>query len=211
MLLNFKQLVKKYNLQFDKVIAVGAHFGEEYGDYVICGAKKIVFVEPCAKAFAVLEDKFKGNPNVELLNYACGSPDDPLEMEMFTGDETVNKGMSNSLLKPAKHLSIHPEVEFPNTETVLVSTLDAILCSDYSCDLLVMDCQGYEGNVLKGATKVLKNVKYVYTEVNKTEVYENCTKVEELDGLLWEFVRVETGRWVSDSWTDALYISRKLL
>ncbi len=211
MLLNFKELVKKYNLQFDKVIQVGAHWGQEYDDYVTCGAKRIVFVEPCAKAFEVLAVKFGGSPNVELLNYACGSPDDPLEMEMFTGDETINKGMSNSLLKPAKHLKIHPEVEFPNTETVLVSTLDAILCGNYSCDLLVMDCQGYEGNVLNGATEVLKNIKYVYTEVNKTEVYENCTKVEELDGLLCEFRRVETGRWVGDSWTDALYIRRSLL
>lgn len=211
MLLNFKELVKKHNLKFNKVIQVGAHWGQEYEDYVLCGAGEIIFIEPCHKAFDVLEQKFGNNPIVKLLNYACGSPNDPLEMEMFTGDETINKGMSNSLLKPAKHLQLHPEVEFPNKEMVLVSTLDAILCGDYSCDLLVMDCQGYEGNVLKGATNVLKNVKYVYTEVNKDEVYEDCTRVEELDGLLHEFKRVETGRWVGNSWTDALYISKKLL
>lgn len=211
MLLDFKQLVKKYNLKFNKVIAVGAHWGQEYEDYVLCGAGEIIFVEPCQKAFEVLEQKFGNNPIVKLLNYACGSPDDPLEMEMFTGDETINKGMSNSLLKPAKHLKLHPEVEFPNKEMVLVSTLDAILCGDYDCDLLVLDVQGYEGKVLKGATKVLKNVKYVYTEVNKDEVYEGCTRVEELDGILWEFDRVETGRWVGNSWTDALYIRRGLI
>lgn len=211
MLLDFKQLVKKYNLKFNKVIQVGAHWGQEYEDYVLCGAGVIVFVEPCKKAFQILEAKFGNNPIVVLFPVACGSPEDPEDMFMNTGDETINKGMSNSLLKPAKHLQIHPEVEFTSREKVMVKTLDSIIPEDFDCDLLVLDVQGYEGNVLKGATKVLKNVKYVYTEVNKDEVYEGCTRVEELDGLLWEFDRVETGRWVGGSWTDALYIHRKLL
>ncbi len=209
MLLNFKELVKKYNLKFDKVIQVGAHWGQEYQDYISSGAKEIVFVEPCAKAFQMLQTRFGNNPNVKLLNYACGSPEDPIEMVMFAGSS--NDGMSNSLLKPAKHLQIHPQVAFQEKEVVLVSTLDAILCGDYACDLLVLDVQGYEGNVLMGADKVLENVKYVYTEVNKDEVYENCTRVERLDFLLNKFERVETGRWVSNMWSDALYIRKTLL
>ena len=35
-----------------------------------------------------------------------------------------------------------------------------------------MDVQGYELEVLKGATKTLEQVDYVYCEVNRDEVYE---------------------------------------
>jgi hypothetical protein len=49
----------------------------------------------------------------------------------------------------------------------------------------------------------------VYTEVNKDEVYQGCTLVDELDKLLHEFNRLETGQWVGGMWSDALYIRRK--
>lgn len=211
MLLDFKQLVKKYNLQFERVCQVGAHFGQEYLDYIQCGATEVVFIEPCKKAFKELQNRFSMVHNVRLINYACGAPEDPELMEMFTGDETVNKGMSNSLLKPKTHLVIHPEVEFTEREIVKVWTLDLLWLPVLSIDLLVLDCQGYELKVLKGATENLENVKYIYTEVNKDEVYEGCAKVDELDFMLSDFKRVETGRWVRNSWTDAFYIRRGLL
>lgn len=211
MLLDFKQLVKKYNLQFERVCQVGAHFGQEYSDYIQCGAKEIVFIEPCLKAFEELRKRLGDIEGVRLLRYACGAPEDPHEMEMHTGDNTVNYGMSNSLLKPEKHLAIHPEVEFDGNEIVNVRTLDWLLMPVFKTDLLVLDVQGYELKVLKGATETLRSVKYIYTEVNKDEVYEGCAKVDELDFILSDFKRVETGRWVRNSWTDALYIRRGLL
>jgi len=70
------------------------------------------------------------------------------------------------------------------------------------------DVQGYEAEVFKGATETLKHIDYIYCEVNKDECYKGCAKVEELDALLVGFKRVETGDWVNDSWTDALYIKK---
>ena len=70
-----------------------------------------------------------------------------------------------------------------------------------------MDVQGYELEVLKGGTKTLEHVDYVYCEVNRDEVYENNAYVEELDEFLSEYnmKRVETD-WAGDIWGDALYI-----
>lgn len=209
MRVNIRNIVTKYNIKFEQVVHVGAHWGQEYDAYIRYGAKEIVFIEPCRRAFHILEDKFYNNQNVRIINCACGDTDG--EMDMFTGDYSINSGMSNSLLKPAKHLRIHPEVAFTNTETVRVRTLDFVLLPVFKSDLLVLDCQGYEGRVLKGATETLKNVKYILTEVNKTDVYENCTLVEEMDELLKDFTRVETGKWIQDSWADAYYCRKTLL
>jgi hypothetical protein len=109
----------------------------------------------------------------------------------------------------AKHTQIHPGITLPNTELVTVKRLDSLGLAHKGYQLLVMDCQGFEGRVLKGATETLKQVNYVYTEVNRDFVYENCTLVDELDILLHEFDRVETGQWVGGLWSDALYVRKK--
>jgi FkbM family methyltransferase len=207
MLLNFSELVKKFNIQATSVIQCGAHFGQEYSEYVNNGINKIVFIEPCEKAFMKLVELYGSNPKVQLINRACGDTEG--NMTMFTGDNTVNHGMSNSLLKPAKHLIIHPEVAFDGEETVYVDLLDNFGLIGY--DMLVMDVQGYEGYVLRGGMETLKSVNYVYSEINFDEVYENNTRAEELDSLLSDFERVETGTKVGGMWSDCLYIRKSIL
>lgn len=210
MLLNFQELVKKYNVKSNGVIVVGAHFGEEYNDYIAAGIRKIVFIEPCQKAFEELKRKFQYASNVKLFNLACGNKCE-VNAVMYTGDHTINKGQSNSLLKPAKHLQIHPEVEFDAEELVAVDLLDNLGISDAAYDMLVMDAQGYEGLVLRGGINTLKGINWVYTEVNKDEVYEDNTMVDEMDAILSDFSRVETGRWVREMWSDAFYVRKTLL
>lgn len=207
MLLNFRDLVKKYSIKSNGVIVVGAHYAEEHADYVAAGIKRFAYIEPCAAAFNVLKNKFSAHHHIQLFNVACGDVEG--EQVMYTGSQ--NEGQSNSLLKMHKHLQIHPGITLPNTEPVTVKRLDSLGLGHKGYQLLVMDCQGFEGRVLKGATETLKQVNYVYTEVNKDEVYQGCTLVNELDELLYEFDRVETGQWVGNAWSDALYVRRKSL
>jgi FkbM family methyltransferase len=207
MLLNFSFLVKKYSIKADGVIVCGAHFGEEHPDYVAAGIKRFVYIEPVASTFNVLKNKFGAHHHIKLFNYACG--DFEGEQVMYTGSQ--NEGQSNSLLKMDKHLKIHPGITLPDTELVTVRRLDSLGLAHKGYQLLVMDCQGFENRVLKGATETLKQMNYVYTELNKTSVYHGCALVDEMDELLHEFKRVETGAWVGDAWTDAFYVRRTLL
>lgn len=75
-----------------------------------------------------------------------------------------------------------------------------------------MDVQGYEGEVLKGATETLKGIDVVYTEVNRGSTYKGNALIEEIDEMLSEFTRVET-YWPSPNWTwgDACYVRKTLL
>lgn len=207
MLLNFPQLVSKYNIKAEGAIHCGAHHAQEHSDYVKAGIKRFVYIEPCASAFNVLKNKFSSHHHIQLFNVACG--DIECEQIMYTGSQ--NEGQSNSLLKMKKHLQIHPGITLPNTEIVNVRRLDSLGLANKGYQLLVMDCQGFEGRIIMGATETLKQVNYVYAEVNKDEVYEGCTKVKELDKLLNDFTRVETGAWVGGMWSDALYIRKNLL
>lgn len=207
MLLDFPSLIKKYNIKASGCIHVGAHHAQEHPHYVAAGIKRFVYIEPCAAAFNVLRNKFASHHHIQLFNYACG--DVECEQVMYTGSQ--NEGQSNSLLKMDKHLKIHPGITLPTTELVTVKRLDSLGLAHKGFQLLVMDCQGFEGRVLNGATETLKQINYVYTEVNKDSVYHGCTLIDELDTLLSEFDRVETGQWVGNAWSDALYIRKAYL
>lgn len=206
MLLNLTELIRKYKLKITGVLHIGAHEGQEVPEYHRNGIKDIVLIEPCAKAFNVLKNKFNAHHHIKLFNIACGAHDG--EAVMVT--ETANKGQSNSLLSPADHIRQYPSIVFNGTELVKLKTLDS-LQFESKYNMINSDCQGYEGEVFKGASETLKNIDYIYSEVNKNNVYEGCILVDQLDKLLADFKRVETGQWVNDSWTDALYIKRSLL
>lgn len=210
MLIDLKNAAQKHRMRINGVIHVGAHYGQEYHDYAALGIKSILFIEPCDKAFQVLKETFGDNPDVILFQSACGA-----EFSIGTMNvEQANQGMSNSLLKPAKHLEQYPSIQFTETEEVEIRPLDDIIehvAFRTNPNLLVMDVQGFELQVLKGACGTLNAIQYVYCEVNRDEVYEGCAKVWELDAFLGElgFIRKETS-WAGGTWGDAIYIKNNI-
>lgn len=220
MLIPLQEILTKYNLKPKGVIHVGAHWAEEHDDYVKCSIERFVYIEPCKESFDVMLNKFSSEhyevekrgsifkwniENVVLINVACGSEE--REIPMYVSHQ--NQGQSNSLLKPELHLSQHPEVIFNDAELVKVIPLDKLQIEKDKYDMLVMDCQGYEGEVLKGATETLKHINIIYTEVNRGQTYNGNIEIAEMDEFLkgYDFKRVETF-WPSPNWTwgDALYL-----
>ena len=210
MLLDFNNLVRKYNIQIKGVIQVGCHRCQEHDLYVTHGIRNFVYIEPSSKNFNIIADKFYGEPNeyIILANVACG---DKEGMEVAYLD-TTNQGMSSSLLAPKAHLTQHKEVVFNDAEVWQVKLLDNIPFDRTKYNLLNMDCQGFEDRVIRGAKDTLKHIDYIISEINREEMYENNVMVEQLDELLPEFKRVETG-WASPThgWGDGLYIRKSLL
>lgn len=205
MLLNFPALVKKHNLNITGVIHVGSHHGEEVPEYVQLGIKNIALIEPCAKAFNILRNKYGAHRHIRLYNYACTSVAG--EAVMYT--EVANKGQSNSLLRPERHLAHYPDIQFNGKEVVKTIRLDAMgLGNRYN--MINMDVQGAEGGVIIGATGIMQYIDYIYTEVNQVDanLYNGATDVSTLDGLLKDFTRVET-TWTNQGWGDALYVRKK--
>ena len=206
MLISFKDLVKKYDLKIKGIIHVGGHHGEELEDYIDEGIQNIILFEPLSDCFDVIGYKCQNlNANIEGHQVALGS--ERGIAKMYVSD---NEKQSSSILKPKVHLTHHPHVKFPETEDVEVHLLDDYLPNIKDYNFINMDVQGFELEVLKGGTKVLEQVNYVYCEVNRDEVYENNAYVEEIDEFLaaYDMKRVETD-WEGGIWGDALYIRTK--
>lgn len=207
MLIPLKEAIARHDLKIRGIIHVGAHWGQELQDYRAHGINDIVFIEPCLEAFKILEAKVGQDPHIILFNCACA--DREVVGEMFVAHH--NQGQSNSLLKPKKHLDYYPEIQFTTTETVSVIPLDNLHFHRRFYNLLMMDTQGAELLVLKGATMTLETIDYIYAEVNDQELYVDNAMVADLDAYLVDFRRVDT-HWAGlHGWGDAIYVRKTLL
>jgi FkbM family methyltransferase len=205
MLINFTTLYKKYNMNIKGVVHVGAHYGEEVLDYVQNGIQNIIVFEPLSNNFDVLNTKLADvNANIQGYQVALGNDEKSVTMYLSS-----NHSLSSSILKPKEHLEHHPDVFFEGTEEVEMKRLDSFDIGE--SNFINMDVQGYELEVLKGGSETLKQIDYVYCEVNRGEMYENNAMIEEIDEFLspYGFERVET-YWPETwyKWGDALYIKK---
>lgn len=179
------------------VIHVGGHHGEEYEQYVAEGVRHQVWIEPQAKQFAVLQQHLGNRPGVILVNAALGSTES--WGTMYT--ETANGGASSSLLEPKEHLREHPHILFDGREQVRILMLDSLDISFPHYQMLVLDVQGFELEVLKGARTVLGlgHIRVIQAEIARVEVYTDQPMVEDLDRFLapFGFVRSQTF-WYGD-------------
>ena len=202
MIFDLMQINKKYPIK--GVIHVGAFAGEELNLYRKLGLCNTMMFEPQEDLYDLI--KVRCIFDEKIYNVALGSKSCTKEMYISFREGGVDQGCgaSSSLLKPKKHLEEHPEVTFPETKTVKVRTLDEYYDSQYN--FLNIDVQGYELEVLKGATKTLENIDAMILEVNRDEVYENCPLIEDIDNFVGDigFSRVAE-MWQSVSWGDALY------
>lgn len=184
------------------VIHIGAHYGEEVESYLNQGIKDIVLFEPLLENFDIIE-KNVSNLNANIIGHqvALGNENKNIQMNLAS-----NNLESSSILKPKLHLIQHGHITFNGTEEVEMKKLDDFNYQTYN--FINMDVQGYELEVLKGATETLKFVDYVYCEVNRDEVYEGNAMIEDIDNFLQQYnmKRVETSWWDDGNWGDALYI-----
>ena len=208
MLISFKQLKQKYDMNISGVIHIGAHFGEEAKDYIDNGITEMVFFEPLSESLKVLEENLSyiaNDANVMIYPVALGNETKDVEMYVSNRDR-----MCSSILKPKVVLEQYPDITFDERETVEMMRLDDTDLEFDKFNFLNIDVQGYELEVLKGGAKVLEGIDYIYTEINRAEVYENTPHVDELDTYLkpYGFIRVESD-WTGDTWGDGLYIKEK--
>jgi len=208
MLLSYRSLIDQYDANVTGVIHVGGHIGQEMETYQKNNVKNLIVFEPQKIPFQKLSSVVDsiGFNNVKLINKALGNSCATVEMTCNDG------GLCSSILKPKHVLQQYPDIIFDRKESVEMVTMDSVIGKTHDYNFLNMDTQGYELEVLKGATKTLEKIDYVYTEVNNTEVYENNALIEEIDEFLIDYnmVRVVTD-WMGGTWGDAFYIRKNLI
>jgi len=197
------------------VFQVGASSGQEIKGFVTQGIKTGIFVEPLPDAFQKLKKATSSQPGYFPINGVCMD----VVGKACNFYVSSSGGASSSTLKPSGHLAVHPEVKFEAQPITLESTTVDQIVADFKdqgrghviapIDLLYLDTQGAELSVLKGATRFLTQVHYVFTEVSRGGLYENdvnhvaLTEYLDSQGFFLAFLYLNR-----HGWGDALYVDK---
>ena len=172
-----------YLRQTSGLIHVGANLGQErelYARYSL----RVLWVEPLPDIFERLCENIKTFPKQTAVNHLLTDQDGAEYLFHIAS----NDGASSSLLEPVRHKTLIPNVLFESTITLKSITLDSLLPqlgeSSRSYQTLVVDTQGSELMVLKGAVRTLTQLKFVLAEAADFEAYAGCAQVDELTSYL---------------------------
>lgn len=176
-----------YFLRLSKgILHIGANEGQERHLY----AKHelpVIWVEPIDEVFTKLEGNLKKVQNQRALRYLLTDVDDK-EYEFHISN---NAGLSSSIFDLSSHKKIWPDVGYVTTRTIRSTTLATLVKRENidisSYDALVMDTQGSELLVLKGAGNLLRQFKYLKVEAADFEVYKGCCTISDLKAYLDQF------------------------
>jgi FkbM family methyltransferase len=165
------------------VIHVGANTGQEIKLYAKYGLP-VIWIEPIPEIFEKLELNLIDFPKQVAIRGLVTDIDN-MEYHFHLAN---NNGASSSILEFNLHQDIWPEVTYEKTIKLTSSTLPSLLkannipISEY--DMLVIDTQGSELLVLKGAESILQHFKYIQAEVPDFEAYKGCCQLMDLDIFL---------------------------
>lgn len=207
MFMNLKDILDKYNLNFRKVLHVGACDAEEEQDYFNNGCKFVYWVEANQQLALNIEERLDAERN-KILNYAI-SDTDYEEVSLYI----TNNLQSSSILEMGTHSKKYPNIYIQKKITIDSRTIRSLVEEKEilieEIDFINLDIQGAELKALRGCSvELLNSVKAIYTEINTEYVYKECCLVDEIDDFLasFGFKRVETFIATEGGWGDALYI-----
>tara|TARA_R110000824_G_scaffold390760_2_gene587458 strand:+ start:129407 stop:130117 length:711 start_codon:yes stop_codon:yes gene_type:complete len=168
-----RQLIlrSKPTLVFD----VGANEGQFAGDALSArSGHRVVSFEPLSAAHTMIEEKSKNQPRwIVAPRCAIGDVDGSTKINIssFSGSSSL-RGMKDA------HLDAAPNTAYCGEEPVDVFRLDNIgpgYIEPSDRILLKVDTQGYEKNVLDGASGIMGKVVAIQIEVAFVELYDGET------------------------------------
>ena len=165
------------------VIHVGANSGQERGLYDRF-VLRVLWIEPIPKVFEELKSNIADSKRQHAVQALVTDVNDK-EYEFNVAN---NNGQSSSILELNEHRDIWPKVEFVDSIKIqsrtLVSLLEEQDIDPTYFEALIMDTQGSELLVLKGAESILKHFRFIKTEVADFESYSGCCTVDDIDDFL---------------------------
>jgi FkbM family methyltransferase len=192
------------------VIHVGANLGQERELYAAYGLN-VIWIEPIPEVCNELKTLIHSYPRQKAFCYLVTDVDG----REYLFHVSNKGGGASSIYDLAGHKELWPDVTYTETISLNSITLSSLMRKERldvtGYDVLVLDTQGSELLVLKGATSLLPHIRYVRAEVADFEAYAGCCKLDDMDNFFkgYGFRRIATGRFAEKkevgSYYDVLY------
>ena len=208
MLIDFDALMSKYGIPRG-IIHIGAHELQERPSYEKHQLYNTIWIEANPNIVRKINSYTQLKPTESLFNFAAiDSNVDEIELNIASFDQ------SSSILQLGTHKLHYPQIGIVDTIKVPAKRMENFIelfgIPMKSYNFVNVDIQGAELSALKGFGKYLNFIDFIYTEVNKEELYLNCCLLDELTAFL-EHNGFELAELTMDpaNWGDALFIRKK--
>jgi len=157
---------------------------------------QVVWIEPLPDVFQLLQHNIRMFSSQLGINALVGEHDgEKIKLHVSPGTRAA------SSIFPIKEVTmIWPDVSYESEITLVSRTLPSLL-KEHRIDLadykaLVMDTQGSELLILRGAESILHNFDYIKLEAANFEIYEGCALLEDIQIFLAEHGFEESSRYL---------------
>lgn len=183
--------MNEYLSKVTGLIHVGAHIGQERDLY---SDLKVIWIEANPEVFKGLEENIKNYGNQIAFCALITDRDGKDEIFHICNDNAS----PSSLFEFGRHKELWPNLFHIGTVQLKSTTLTTLIknnrisMSDYQA--LVIDVQGAELLVLKGAIPLLPNFKFIKLEVADCEAYLGGCQLSDIEPFMKEHGFVEICR-----------------
>jgi len=203
MLIPVRHLKRYWKIDPRGSLHVGAHLGEEQADYQKYGFEPTIWIEAQPELAEQLRLRVDA-PSIVIQAVAWNTDGEDLSLKI------TNNGQSSSVFDLGSHKTHYPEITVKESRPLVSARLDSILPKELRPNFVNLDIQGAEFQALEGLGNLLHHIDFIYSEVNRAQLYTGIRQVTDIDQYLQGlgFVRVATS-WTSADWGDALYLRRE--
>jgi FkbM family methyltransferase len=192
----YARFVRAGDLAFD----LGAHVGDRTGSFRRLGAR-VVALEPqpvCARAMRAL---YAGDPNVTLIEAACGERGGQVMLKINSANPTVSTA-SHTFVSAADGADGWEGQAWDAAVEVPCTTLDALIAEHGKPVFAKIDVEGFEAAVLAGLSQSLPALSFEFTTIQRDVAFACLDRLASLgpygfDVALGESQRLTFNRWIS--------------
>ncbi len=210
MIIPLDKIVQRYPISGEGVLHIGAHKGEEREAYARCGFRKVVWIEANPELVILLRKMVEldqGRFEFEEVIEAAIHDVNGAWMEL----NITNNSQSSSVLPLGLHRNFYPRIKVIERIPIRTRRIDQIFREQpkliEGLTFANLDIQGVELPALRGFGEFMEQFHWIYTEVNRENVYDGNSLVWDIDRFLaiHQFRRKETV-FTKAHWGDALYV-----
>lgn len=175
------------------LVHVGANTGQEIKKYNDLGLD-VIWVEPIPEVFKILTHNIKELHKQRAIQALVTDVDN----KIYDFHISNNKGKSSSIFDMEGHKDIWPDIYYTDLLKIKSVTLNSLV-HQYQIDTesyqaLIIDTQGSELLVLKGATDILQYFRYIKIEVPDFESYTGCCQLPDIAAFMQKHGYSESAR-----------------
>lgn len=165
------------------LIHIGANTGQERYLYHNNNLR-VLWIEPIPSVFDQLVANILRYPEQKAIRHLV-SNEDGREATLHIAN---NNGASSSLLELKDHKAMWPDIDYTDHITMSSITLPSLIREESipidQYQALILDTQGSELLILKGALPIIHHFNFIKVEVPNYEAYRGCCQINEMNAFM---------------------------